>query len=603
MKKISIALISALCLACGCSTGGDEPDPQPVNPNNTNNNNSTNATTTEKLQLDTTSASPTFSSDGGTTQISVTATSAWTADVASSRTLDWCTVSPTSGEAGTSKLTITTLPNTTYDERNATITIKSGPLTKTYSISQKQKDALLISSNKIEMSSIGGNATIEIKSNISYSFEVEESAKSWIKHTSSRALTDHSENFTISANDAPEKREGKITFSADGITEIVTIYQAADAPTIVLTNNSYNVSSDGETIKVELKSNIEYEIEMPDVDWITESTSRAYSSHTHYFAIKPNSTYDERSARITFVNKENGISELVTITQKQKDALLLTSNKIEISAEGGTAAVEIKSNTSYSFEIEESAKSWIKQKSSRALSTHQEIFEISANESKTKREGKITFKGGGITEIVSISQIGEEVIFELNNDYFYISGDGETIKVEVNTTIDYTIAPPDWITEINSETKSKSRTATTHTHYFVVQPNDNYFERESIIIFRNYEFDVRKLVTVHQNEISFIHVETNEFQLGAAESTFNVNVQASVTYQVKSSVDWISQVTSRAHTTNTLTFRATANEAKESRTGIITLSYGSINKQIKVIQDGSSTATISGIDDMIIQEW
>lgn len=62
---------------------------------------------------------------------------------------------------------------------------------------------------------------------------------------------------------------------------------------------------------------------MPEVQWITEASTRAVSSYTHYFVISPNDTYDARSAEISFINKENNIEEKVVITQVQRMRLLL----------------------------------------------------------------------------------------------------------------------------------------------------------------------------------------------------------------------------------------------------------------------------------------
>ena len=49
--------------------------------------------------------------------------------------------------------------------------------------------------------------------------------------------------------------------------ETVHVYQTGGG-TILLTKNEYPVSDKGETIAVELKSNCEFEVKMPNVDWI-----------------------------------------------------------------------------------------------------------------------------------------------------------------------------------------------------------------------------------------------------------------------------------------------------------------------------------------------
>lgn len=61
--------------------------------------------------------------------------------------IEWCTVSSNNGVAGTVSLTIKVTENTFYDERNAILTLKVGEIEKRIKITQKQQDALLVSSN------------------------------------------------------------------------------------------------------------------------------------------------------------------------------------------------------------------------------------------------------------------------------------------------------------------------------------------------------------------------------------------------------------------------------------------------------------------------
>jgi hypothetical protein len=114
-----------------------------------------------------------------------------------------------------------------------------------------------------------------------------------------------------------EKREGTITVFSDGLSETITIYQAGEEPTIVLTQNKYDVSGDGETIKVEINSNVDFQVTIPsDVDWIKETWTRAISTHTKYFKIATNSPNQSRSAEILFTNTEYSLSEKIIINQK-----------------------------------------------------------------------------------------------------------------------------------------------------------------------------------------------------------------------------------------------------------------------------------------------
>ena len=53
----------------------------------------------------------------------------------------------------------------------------------------------------------------------------------------------------------------------------------------MLTKNEYTVSDKGEQITVELNSNFDFDVKMPQVDWITTTVTRSVSSHTLYYTI------------------------------------------------------------------------------------------------------------------------------------------------------------------------------------------------------------------------------------------------------------------------------------------------------------------------------
>lgn len=322
MKNYLHILLLVMMVCCwSCSGGGEDvPTPTPT------------PKPEEKPKIELTTTAPVAPQEGESATVTFTSTEAWTIDVTEGRAVSWCSVTPTSGGKGTNTLTIKTTANDTYDERNAKVTIKAGVTTQSFVVTQKQKDGLTVTSNKVEIGAEGGDATIEVKANVKYEYEIEEAAQSWIASDGSRALTASTIKLKVAENESTSKREGKITIHSGELSETVTIYQEGSKPTIVLSQNEYNVGSEGETIKVELKSNVNYDVQLPNVDWVKESSSRAMSAATHYFEVASNEEYDARSAEILFVNKENGLSEKVTINQMQKDAIIVAKNVYTVEA-------------------------------------------------------------------------------------------------------------------------------------------------------------------------------------------------------------------------------------------------------------------------------
>lgn len=64
---------------------------------------------------------PVFETAGSTASLTFTATSDWTVSVDDAAS-SWLSVSPASGEAGTHTLSLVTVANESYDERNASFT-------------------------------------------------------------------------------------------------------------------------------------------------------------------------------------------------------------------------------------------------------------------------------------------------------------------------------------------------------------------------------------------------------------------------------------------------------------------------------------------------
>jgi hypothetical protein len=454
---------------------------------------------------------------------------------------------------------------------------------------------MLVTSDKVEVSAEGGETTVEVKSNISYTYEVEASAQSWIKHSSTRALTSHQEGFTISANESNQKREGKITFTGGGFSETVTVYQVAETPTLVLTQNTYDVSSDGETIQVELKSNLEYEVQLPDVDWIEEAQSRAVSTHTHYFAVHANETYDARSAQITFINKESGLSEKVTVNQVQKDAIIVAQKEYIVEAAGGALDFAVQANVDY--EVSTSAD-WIEQVTSRGLTEKTLNFNVKENTTNDSRTGVITVKSGSIVQEITVTQAGKNDLLVSQSEFSIVPG-GETIQVTVSTNLDYEVSiSDDWVKEVTT------RGLSDYTHAFEVAANTTYDSRKATITFTSKTNNITKTVTLTQAQLDAIVVAETEYTYDAAGGALDLKVQANVDYEVSTSADWIEQITSRGLTEKTLNFNVKENTTDDERTAIITLKSGELKQEVKVTQAGQSkTSSSGGIDDMPIQKW
>lgn len=470
MKKhlflFMIGTLLAMLSACsGGNVSPEEPTPSPVP------NVGLTIPTSENL-------SPTFDAEGGSCSISFTANESWSATLANNRASEWCSVEPSSGGKGTHSIIIKVKASEETDNRSAVINLKAGSTTKNINVTQKQKDAIVLTSSRVDISDLGGEFEIEIKSNVKYTYSIDEEAKNWISYVGSRALGTSYLKFKAAMNESDDKREAKIKITDGTLTEIVTVYQSGAGPNIIVSQNEYIIGSEEEEVTVEVASNVEVEVQMPDVDWIQENKSRAYSTHTYHYTIAANETYDSRQAVIIYKNKENNLEEKVTVKQMQKDAIVIAEKQYIVVDKGGQLDFTVKANVDFDVTIE---GNWIKQVASRGLKETSLYFDVMENTQDDAREGKIILAAGSIVQEIVVCQNGK-TSFALSAQNVTVSGEGETFELTVTSNIGYKIEPNvDWIKEV------KSRAVNKYVHKFEVTANPSVNEREGVIVVCNDE--------------------------------------------------------------------------------------------------------------------
>ena len=203
MKKYGYMIIGLFLLATSCSDGNDEIQTTPEEP---------------EIILEDETAEYVFGSAGGQQSISFTTNAEWTAKSGGF----WCSATPSSGEAGERTIAIVVKRNDTYEERNATVTLQAGTAAKQITVTQVQKNAILVAKKSYVVESEGGTLDFSINTNVD--FEMELSAE-WIKSVRSRALEEVPLSFVIEANESKEPREATITLTADDVEQTVSIIQ------------------------------------------------------------------------------------------------------------------------------------------------------------------------------------------------------------------------------------------------------------------------------------------------------------------------------------------------------------------------------------------
>ena len=505
----------------------------------------------------------------------------WTAELVNDRADSWCSISATSGKSGNGQITVNVTDNTSPDNRTASIIIKSGPISKTVRISQKQKDALTVTASSFELESTSGKIYIEVKANIDFEYTINGSAEDWITPVNTRAMKTSKLGFNIAENNSLYSREGTITIHSGDMQEVVNVYQHGNERGIVISQKEFVISDEGDEISVEVSSNLDIEIEMPDVDWITRNTSRAVSTNTYYFIIAENTSYDQREAYISFINKEKKVSEQVKITQAQKDAIVLAANQYNVNSDGEQITIEIGHNVDFDYEI---VGEWITKVETRALTTDYLTFNIAPNTSYNSREGSIIFtsKDGSLSQTAKIFQAQKNAVI-ISDDDIVINNLSQQVSFEIEANVEYSVSEPDanWVHLVST------RALTSRTLTYDIDENTTHDSREAHIVVTNKTNNSSQTITITQaqKDAIVLAASTYEIEMDGGELDFdimtNVEISVSISDNAKS---WITHLTSRALQTQTLHFDIAAYDGDDLREGEITLSGGGVTQTVTISQ-------------------
>ena len=453
-------MLSCTLWSCSKSDGPiDDPD-NPDNPDAPTN-----------VMLDISVSDLVFGAEGGEKEFTIYCNSDWTITNES----EWCKTTVNQGN-GDSKIIVTVGVYSEMEDRNTNLTVKAGNITKVLTVTQKDGDAIILSKDKFDIPEEGGNVTVEVKSNIQYEVSIPSQFQNWIKHEpETKAITVKNFTFTILENKEYEKREGYIVFNGNSLKDTVHIYQTADPRTLILSKDTYNISSAKESIEVELKSNVDYSISIPSSasHWIKLLETKAIRTDKIYFEIEENTTYDNRSAQVFIKDKNSSLCDTLYINQLQQNALILSQKQYEVLAGGEQISIEVQSNIDYEIIIPKTVQEWIEQMpQSKAFTKSMINLEVKPNPTDDVRSAQIFIKdkNSTLSDTVQVTQAAKgiyigDIIFETEQDLIDFQTAGYT-KVRGNVIVSggeiTTLQKLDnLLTEINGSLRLECSTLTT----------------------------------------------------------------------------------------------------------------------------------------------
>lgn len=190
----------------------------------------------------------------------------------------------------------------------------------------------------------------------------------------------------VDENTNEATRSAQVVIIAGNIKQTITIIQ--EGRVLSMKTQQYDISSAEQDVVIEIQSNFNFGVKMPDVTWLKQVSTRAVETRVLTLHASQNDTYDTRSAVVEVYDVNGAKREFITINQAQKNTLEIDNDSFSFDGSGGTFSVAVRHNVPYDVSID---CNWISEMSSRAISTDLHSFMVATTNSSQERVGTITF--------------------------------------------------------------------------------------------------------------------------------------------------------------------------------------------------------------------
>jgi len=570
--KPLVMTILSLCIMVAYSCGGNEIEPVPTPPQ------------PDKVTLSTQSL--TVKATETSASLTITSNRTWNA----SSDQPWCTLSESSGEAGTTTITLTLSTNTTNKERTATLTFKAGSATATVIVKQEGEVAKIeLDNTSLNVGSNAGTANLKLTTNKDWTAT---SDQSWCKLSVTEGKSGSNElTITYEANPDETERTATLTFKAGSATATVIVKQEGEVAKIELDNTSLNVGSNAGTANLKLTTNKDWTA-TSEQNWCKLSVTEGKSG-SNELTITYEANPDETGRTATLTFKAGSATATVIVKQKGEVAQIVLNNTLfNVGSNAGTVNLTLTTNRDWTAS---SDQSWCKlNKVSGEKGTSTITLSLSANKADHERTAILTLKAGSATAAVTIKQKEEEGKINIDNTLLNIGPDAGFVKLKLTANKNWkAIANQSWckLSATEGQAGTFDLTITYETN-----PNDR--ERATTITINAGSATATIII---KQDMPKIKLENTSFNIGPNAGTIKLKLTTNIKWVATSDQSWCKLATTEGQSgTSDLAITYETNSDKTKRTAIIVIKASSATAIIAIKQ---SPNDYGSIESMPNKEW
>lgn len=235
--------------------------------------------------------------------------------------------------------------------------------------------------------------------------------------------------FSISRNESKNARKGEITV-ADNHEELCLNVTQGNYHRLCVLNDAQFVSDEASSFELMLLHDVDVDFEVPD--WI--SFERKEARGRYFFNVAANESYEERCGTVKVTSRDGRQSAEVTVTQRQKNAIVLSDKVVSFNKDGGSFDVLLKANVD--FDLKVTAPDWlisVEQTVTKSMKEFSSSWTVSANSSRFDRRAELVYFNYdyNLADSVHVMQSGVESVLKIcyNGKHFEgLSVEGDALR-------------------------------------------------------------------------------------------------------------------------------------------------------------------------------
>lgn len=271
----------------------------------------------------------------------------WSSTVSDS----WISVTPNTGTAGKTSVSIEVTPNTFTYTRNGYVAIKTGS-TERLQIAISQKGIYIKADESLTFKSIEESKELSVRSNTNWAVTKK---PNWITLSKESGEGDDIITVTSSENPNTSSRNGEIILSQPGVSLQCNVYVTQLGKTLSTEISLLEFSDKASQMTFNLISDASWSSSQT-VEWFTTTPTSGYGNGVITVATEENNTTEERTGTINYVYADK--TTFVNVHQLAK-YMIVDNQTFEFESKGGSHTIELSTNDEWTAEIEHNV-SWLR---------------------------------------------------------------------------------------------------------------------------------------------------------------------------------------------------------------------------------------------------